>query len=324
MIRSLSMRARSLVAVCALAAAAFVPGPAAPAGAGEQGASEAAAALVGTWQYVEDRTPADQKRDPRERPPMSASFKVALEEKSLVFEQVRRGVTQTSRVALDGSESVQTEGAGTRATSGKFDAGALTFVERRSSERDGKTVTTETAFTLTPQKDGLLVRMQLGPPSNVYRMSLYRNAKDIPQLTPAKGDLKSLAWLEGRFTVSTAEDGKQTDMEELWGPAGGGAMFGMARTVTDGKLKSFEFLRIVERDGGLVYIAQPGGGPPTEFVLTEIGATRALFENAVNDFPKRIVYERLPAGADGRDGLRTGISDTGGSRAYDVTYARAK
>jgi hypothetical protein len=68
-------------------------------------------------------------------------------------------------------------------------------------------------------------------------------------------------------------------------------MLGVSRTVSRGSMRAFEFLRIVERDGGLVYIAQPGGAPPTEFVLTELGGTRAVFENPRHDYPKRIVYE---------------------------------
>jgi hypothetical protein len=39
----------------------------------------------------------------------------------------------------------------------------------------------------------------------------------------------------------------------------------VSRTLKDGRMAGFESLRIVERDGGLVYIAQPGGRPPTEF-----------------------------------------------------------
>jgi hypothetical protein len=58
-----------------------------------------------------------------------------------------------------------------------------------------------------------------------------------------------------------------------------------------GKMSAFEYLRIVERDGGLIYIAQPGGAPPTEFVLTELTATRSVFDNPRHDYPKRIVYE---------------------------------
>jgi hypothetical protein len=54
---------------------------------------------------------------------------------------------------------------------------------------------------------------------------------------------------------------------------------------------AFEYLRIVERDGGLVYIAQPNARPPTEFVLTSLAGQAATFENPVDDFPKMIGYE---------------------------------
>ena len=53
---------------------------------------------------------------------------------------------------------------------------------------------------------------------------------------------------------------------------------------------AFEYLRIVERDGGLVYVAQPGGRPPTEFVLTELDRNRAVFVNPRHDYPQRIMY----------------------------------
>lgn len=54
---------------------------------------------------------------------------------------------------------------------------------------------------------------------------------------------------------------------------------------------AFEYLRIIERNGGLVYVAQPGGNPPTEFVLTELNNQRAVFLNPHHDYPQRIVYE---------------------------------
>ena len=59
----------------------------------------------------------------------------------------------------------------------------------------------------------------------------------------------------------------------------------------------FEYLRIVERDGGLVYVAQPGGRPPTEFVLTELDNQRAVFVNPRHSYPQRIVYELSKEGA---------------------------
>lgn len=80
-------------------------------------------------------------------------------------------------------------------------------------------------------------------------------------------------------------------MEELWSPAKGGSMLAVSRTVSRERTTGFEYLRIVERDGGLVYIAQPSGATPTEFILTEMSSNRAVFDNPRHDYPKRIVYE---------------------------------
>jgi hypothetical protein len=81
-------------------------------------------------------------------------------------------------------------------------------------------------------------------------------------------------------------------------------------------MSAFEFLRIVERDGGLVYIAQPGGAPPTEFVLTERVGTRAVFENPRHDYPKRIVYE---LSAEGGLSATIGYTKGGTPRRFEFT-----
>jgi hypothetical protein len=80
---------------------------------------------------------------------------------------------------------------------------------------------------------------------------------------------------------------------------------------------AFEYLRIVERDGGLVYIAQPGGASPTEFVLTELSPTRAVFDNPRHDYPKRIVYEQTPEG-----GLNATIGFTKGGSPRRFEFKR--
>jgi hypothetical protein len=77
----------------------------------------------------------------------------------------------------------------------------------------------------------------------------------------------------------------------------------------------FEFLRIVERDGGLVYVAQPNGRPPTDFVLTELTGDSATFENPAHDFPKTIRYARRG------DGLEARVGD-GGQRSETFTFRR--
>ena len=72
---------------------------------------------------------------------------------------------------------------------------------------------------------------------------------------PAKAAIGDLAWLAGAW-VGTRSSG--SSIEERWSPPLGGAMLAVSRTViTSGKMFAFEYLRIVERDGGLVYIASP-------------------------------------------------------------------
>ena len=84
--------------------------------------------------------------------------------------------------------------------------------------------------------------------------------------TPAKAAITNMAWLAGAW-MGTRSSG--SSIEELWSPPLGGAMLAVSRSVnTNGKMSAFEYLRIVERDGGLVYVAQPGGAKATEFVLT--------------------------------------------------------
>jgi hypothetical protein len=94
-------------------------------------------------------------------------------------------------------------------------------------------------------------------------------------------------------------------------------MLAVSRTVnTSGKMVGFEYLRIVERDGGLVYVAQPGGGQPTEFVLTELGPQRAVFDNPRHDYPKRIVYQ---LSAEGQLVATTGFLRGGTPRRFEFT-----
>ena len=79
---------------------------------------------------------------------------------------------------------------------------------------------------------------------------------------------------------------------------------------------AFEFLRIVERDGGLIYIAQPEGRPPTEFPLTAITTDSATFENPAHDFPKMIRYAKRADGS-----LEARVSD-GGQRGETFVFKR--
>ena len=137
--------------------------------------------------------------------------------------------------------------------------------------------------------DGLLVSVVVDPPAGKESVGLYRHAQDIPLPAPAKAAIGDLAWLAGAWVGTRSSE---SSIEERWSPPLGGAMLAVSRTVNmSGKMSAFEYLRIVERDGGLVYIAQPGGAKATEFVLTELSPKRAVFDNPRHDYPRRIVYE---------------------------------
>ncbi len=102
------------------------------------------------------------------------------------------------------------------------------------------------------------------------------------------------------------------------GPRRRAAQCSLSRApIADDRLVAFEFLRIVERDGGLVYIAQPNGRPPTEFVLTKIDAGSATFENPSHDFPKTIRYTRREDGS-----LEATISGANGEKAQSFVFTR--
>jgi hypothetical protein len=90
-------------------------------------------------------------------------------------------------------------------------------------------------------------------------------------------------------------------------------MAGHALTVARGRV-SFELSHIGPTPQGYAYVAQPGGSPPTAFVVAETGPMRVVFANAENDFPSRIVYER-----DG-DALKARIEGEIGGQARSMEW----
>ena len=98
---------------------------------------------------------------------------------------------------------------------------------------------------------------------------------------------------------------------ERWVAVDAATLLAVAHTTRAGKMLAFEFLRVIHREGRPVYVAQPGGAAPTEFVATAATPTRVVFENAAHDFPKRVVYERP---ADDQLIATIDAGETGGKR----------
>jgi len=246
-------------------------------------------ALNGEWIFVEDITPGRTLE--QLTPPMGGRFVFRVEGSAVVLVSGHGGARREVRVALDGTVT-EVPGAGEGDVAryrGAWKDGAFSyevdFVRAKGAAPVGLI---RREFRVT--KDGLLVRSNLGSPTEYTSTGLYRHAQEIAMPVPARAVIGDLAWLAGAWVGTRGTNGA-ISFEERWSAPRGGAMLATSRTVSRDKMSAFEFLRIVERDGGLVYIAQPGGAAGTEFVLTELRANRAVFDNPRHDYPKRIVYE---------------------------------
>lgn len=258
-------------------------------------------AIDGDWIYVEDRT--EGRTLEQLGPPMASSFSMRVEEGAVILNGHGSGHKDV-RVALDGSATERPDanliaryvGGWQAAGDGTANGGAFEYevTFERPAGVTGSGIRS-IRRTFQPTAEGLLVTVAINPPDGSVSTALYRHAEDIAMPTPAKAAATDLAWLAGAW-VGTRSSG--SSIEERWSPPLGGALLGVSRSVnTSGRMVAFEYLRVIERDGGLVYIAQPGGKTATEFVLTELTPTRAVFDNPRHDYPKRIVYELSADGA---------------------------
>lgn len=253
--------------------------------------------LGGTWLFVEDRTeglPVEQGGAP-----MNVKFTLQVEKDAVIYLRSRGD----ERITLDNSviqEELGKDGEGNdyvKHYRGKWtekDRWLEYWIETVRLADNEKVLVTKRVFRITD--DGLLVYVFSN--KSAKRVALYRHPEDIALPEPAKATIDEMAWLAEVWTRKR----RTSSIEERWSPPKGGAMLGLSSTVRGEKMTAFEFLRIVERDDGLVYIAQPGGRSPTEFVLTELCNQRAVFVNPRHDYPQRIVYSLSEAG-----GLTTSI-----------------
>lgn len=105
-------------------------------------------------------------------------------------------------------------------------------------------------------------------------------------------DAGALAWLEGCWAGTV----NQRDFREQWSPMRGGVLLGVGSTVFQGKLQSYEYLRIEPRADGVYYVAIPPGQKEDAFklisVTTDDKDTIFTFSNPGLDFPQRIIYRR--------------------------------
>jgi hypothetical protein len=237
------------------------------------------------------------------------------------------GATVVIKHVLDGSEiSNRMPGRLCEADSGAswkaaWEGDKVSIAMLSTLPPNGKPVKTEITQTLMMQAPGTLrvaVTARTSGQTPPRTTSTTHKRTGPPPATPAARQavparVAQVAWIAGIWSGSTGT----STIEERWTPPAGGSMLAVSRTVRDGLMSAFEFLCIVERDGGLVYTAMPNGRQPaTDFTLTKIDDTSATFENPEHDFPKMIRYTRRPDGA-----LEAVISD-GGQKAQTFVFKR--
>ena len=100
-----------------------------------------------------------------------------------------------------------------------------------------------------------------------------------------------LSWLSGCWESVRGE----RRIEEQWMAPRGGSMLGLGRTVVRDSTVEFEYVRIHERDGRLVYTAKPSGQAEASFSSVTLSDSLVVFEDPAHDFPQRIIYRRQGA-----------------------------
>jgi hypothetical protein len=152
------------------------------------------------------------------------------------------------------------------------------------------------------------------PVGTVYKRSSEPVVVPAPSAPKLAAGIAKAAWLAGTWIGAAGK----SELEERWLSPLSGSMMATSRTSREGLMTEFEFLCLVERDGGLVYQAMPNGRQPaTDFTLTAFDANSLTFENPAHDFPKMIKYVLKPDGT-----LEATISGAPGQRALTFAYKK--
>lgn len=108
-----------------------------------------------------------------------------------------------------------------------------------------------------------------------------------------------------------------TVIEERWDKLAGGLMLGTAKTVKGNVAAEFEFLKIQVNEGNVTFTPYINGAEASTFQLNEAAssATKLVFENPQNDFPKKIIYAKSGSALD------IELSGDSASGAMNVQYS---
>ena len=258
-----------------------------------------------------------------------AQFTIAHQDPALTLTRTVNGAPATIKYVLDGSEvTSRMPGRLCEADSGAmwkaaWEGQAVTISMVGAVPPNGKPVKVDLTNTLKLESpDTLRVEAtartagQAAPrtAATVYKRAGPPAVLAAPPMPKTQATMAQVAWISGMWTGTMGT----STIEERWTPSAGGSMLALSRTLRDGLMPAFEFLCIVERDGGLVYTAMPNGRTPaTDFTLTKIDDSSATFENPAHDYPKMIRYTKRPDGS-----LEAVISAEGGQKAQTFVFKR--
>ena len=128
--------------------------------------------------------------------------------------------------------------------------------------------------------------------------------------------INDLEWMSGLWNGNL----NGVIMEEYWTNPAGGSLIGLHRDTFLETSSFFEFLRIEETEEGLIYFAQPKGGPATRFRVSELEINKVTFSNPDHDFPKHLHYHLIHP-----DTIKVGISglDNGELKQIEWEWVRS-
>jgi hypothetical protein len=128
---------------------------------------------------------------------------------------------------------------------------------------------------------------------------------------PAATAMQVLSRMAGCWRQETE---RSATIDEMWMAPAGEVMLGTSRTTTKGRTAEYEFMRIRSDSSGVTFFALLPGQPETAFRLVRIDAQTVVFENAMHDFPQRVIY-RIE-----RDMLTGRIEGTQNGKTRSVDY----
>ncbi|HYN10003.1 MAG TPA: DUF6265 family protein [Vicinamibacterales bacterium] len=278
----------------------------------------------GTWTAVKD-APSGVAAAPS--PVFGARFALRHAGETLTLTRVTREVSIEAAFPLDGREvrtrlpggTCQGDSYTLEAATREGEAIAFTTVGMIAPGGNATKLSVKRLFRLdapdTLMVEGTMVQAgQSHAVATIYKRSAEVIAAPVASsAAKAAATIADVAWIGGVWVGGT-----NSTVEERWTPPSGGSMLAISRTMRNNAMSAFEFLCIVERNGGLVYTAMPNARtPPTDFTLTQLTPDSATFENPSHDYPRMIRYTRRPDGS-----LETTIAGEGGQRPQSVVLKK--